>query len=273
MWIRIIFVKFVLSLNLPPTWRQWWQQYSFYWEKTNTRPAWVCVCVLWPRWLIHGQREYVWLYCGRDGSYTARVSMCVCIVAEMDHTWSAWVCVCVLWPRWITHDLSEYVCLYCGSDGYAHLYCGRDGSCMVSVSMCVCTVAEMAHTRPAWACASVLWPRWIIHGQHEHACLYCGRDGSYTASVSMCVCTVAEMDHTWSAWVQVQVQVLYFSIYITITNMEGWVLKHCCCNPETRTSTHPTHIHTFTHTYTLCQLHWTRIVRICIKIYNKSVGQ
>ena len=68
-----------------------------------------------------------------------------------------------------------------------------------------------------------------------------------------------------------QVQVLYFSIYITITNMEGWVLKHCCCNPETRTSTHPTHIHTFTHTYTLCQLHWTRIVRICIKIYNKRV--
>ena len=51
--------------------------------------------------------------------------------------------------------------------------------------------------------------------------------------------------------VQVQVQVLYFSIYITITNMEGWVLKHCCCNPETRTSTHPTHIHTFTHKHTL----------------------
>ena len=49
----------------------------------------------------------------------------------------------------------------------------------------------------------------------------------------------------------VQVQVLYFSIYIAITNMEGWVLKHCCCNPETRTSTHPTHIHTFTHKHTL----------------------
>ena len=32
--------------------------------------------------------------------------------------------------------------------------------------------------------------------------------------------------------------------------MEGWVLKHCCCNPETRTSTQPTHIHTFTHKHT-----------------------
>ena len=46
----------------------------------------------------------------------------------------------------------------------------------------------------------------------------------------------------------VKVQVIYFSIYIyKFTNMEGWVLKHCCCDPETRTSTHPTHKHTLTH--------------------------
>ena len=129
----------------------------------HTRPEWVCVFVLWPRWLIHGQREYVCVYCGRDGSYTTSVSMWVCTVAEMDNTWSARVCGSVLWPRWIIHGQREYGCVYCGWDG-PH---------MASMSMRVCTVAEMAR---------------------EHACLYCCWDEWV---LSMCVCVKTCTSRSW----------------------------------------------------------------------------
>ena len=146
----------------------------------HTRLEWECVSVLWLRWLIHGQREYVGLYCGRDGSYMVSVSMCVCTLADMDpHTWLEWECASVLWLRWLIHGQREYVCvlwsrwLIHDPSVYVWLYCGRDGSYTTSVSMWVCTVAEMDHTWSAWVCVCVLWPRWIIHGQREHACLYC----------------------------------------------------------------------------------------------------
>ena len=68
-------------------------------------------------------------------------------------------------------------------------------------------------------------------------------------------------------------KLFYFSIYIKCTNMEGWVLKHYCCNTEIRTNTQHTYTHshtnTQTHIYTLCQLHWTLI--ICFKMYSKRI--